>query len=303
MNTDDGDGWNGPGAGTDPGQTSAPDNRACSSVFIDDSIPPVWRIACVSYLNSKPLIHGLDRQDDVQLMLDVPAKLLPMLRDGLCDVAMLPTIDYQRMDDLIIIPAAAIGCDGPTLTVRLFSRDPIQCMTVLACDPDSHTSVALARILLKEIYGLWPELIPLSQANEDAPRLLIGDKVVVKEPQGFPHQFDLGELWKRWSGLPFVFATWMARRRDGLESLHELLLGARLSGMADIERILQSQAVPTGWPIDIARKYLTHYLHYEFGPLQQQAIKRFHALAHKHGLLPDPPRPLDVLRVSRVGSG
>jgi chorismate dehydratase len=256
------------------------------------------RIACVSYLNSKPLIYGLDRRDDVRLMLDVPANLLRMLRQDRCDVAMLPVIDYQAMDDLIILPAAAIGCDGPTLTVRIFSREPIHRMTALACDPDSHTSVALARILLKEVFGLWPELLGLPEATEDVPRLLIGDKVVLDEPRGFAHQLDLGELWKRWSGLPFVFATWMARRRDGLGTLHDLLGATCREGMANIERILQAHAVPAGWPIDIARRYFTQCLRYEFGPAQQRAVKRFHGLALEHGVLSGPLKPLRVYRGS-----
>jgi chorismate dehydratase len=252
------------------------------------------RIACVSYLNSKPLIFGLDQQPDVSLMLDVPARLLEMLRHDRCDVAMLPVIDYQRLDGLIIVPAAAIGCNGPTLTVRIFSRQPIEEIAALACDPDSHTSVALARILLSEVFHIQPELAPLAAADTEMPRLLIGDKVVLDEPRGFVHQLDLGELWKHWTGLPFVFAAWMTRRREGLEDIYDRLLATRRAGMANIEAILNTHAVPSGWPIDIARRYLTGYLHYEFGPAQQLAVERFHALAHKHAQLPAPPRPLQV---------
>ncbi len=114
------------------------------------------RIASVSYLNSKPLIEGLDAKPDVELMLEVPSELLACLREGRADVALLPVIDYQRMEGLTIIPAGGIGSDGPTLTVRLFSRVPFEQIQSLACDPDSHTSVALARIVLARRYGLRP---------------------------------------------------------------------------------------------------------------------------------------------------
>src|SRR5947209_20212393 len=89
------------------------------------------RIGSVSYLNAKPLIHGLENHDDVSLILDVPSKLLPGLRDQRFDIALLPVIDYQRLDHLNIVPSGGIGCDGPTLTVRIFSRVPIDRKSVV----------------------------------------------------------------------------------------------------------------------------------------------------------------------------
>src|SRR5436190_5838814 len=83
-------------------------------------------IASVSYLNAKPLIYGLDCEPDLRLTLDVPSRLLARLRDGSADVALLPVIDYQQEPGLCIVPAGGIGCDGPTLTVRIFSQMPLQ---------------------------------------------------------------------------------------------------------------------------------------------------------------------------------
>ena len=85
-----------------------------------------YRVAAVSYLNARPLIHGLEANPAVELSLDVPSRLLDGLRDATSDVALLPVIDYQRLDGLTIIPAGGIGSDGPTLTVRIFSRVPIE---------------------------------------------------------------------------------------------------------------------------------------------------------------------------------
>src|SRR4051812_37976546 len=94
-------------------------------------------IGSVSFLNARPLIYGLDDAADMKLSLDVPAKLLEGLRNQSYDVALLPVIDLQRMRDLLVVPSGGIGCDGPTLTVRLFSQRPIEQTRVLACDPDS----------------------------------------------------------------------------------------------------------------------------------------------------------------------
>src|SRR5687768_7446872 len=164
---------------------------------------PVINVGSVSFLNAKPLIYGLENEQGVRLTLDVPAKLLAGLADHRFDVALLPVIDYQRMPGLKLLTSGGIGCDGPTLTVRVFSPVPVERIRVLACDTDSHTSVALARILLAERHGVRPEFVPLDRVTSrqgstapDVARLLIGDKVVCEELAGLPHQLDLGEEWK-----------------------------------------------------------------------------------------------------------
>ena len=255
----------------------------------------VLRVGSVSFLNAKPLIYGLERDPEVNLSLEVPSRLLEGMRAKRYDVSLLPVIDYQRMEGLRLLMAGGIGCDGPTLTVRIFSRVPIDEVRTLACDTDSHTSVALARVVLAETYGATPEFVPLTDqahAASSTARLLIGDKVVSEEPAGFPHQLDLGEAWKRLTGLPFVFAAWMARGDVELRDLPARLERAKREGLLNAERIAAREAPPRGWPIDVALRYLTESLRFDIGPGQLAAIERFHALAHKHGVLPDPPRPL-----------
>ena len=219
--------------------------------------PRTLRLGSVSYLNAKPLVYGLDGADDLRLSFDVPSKLLDGLRDGRFDVALLPVIDYQRLDDLVVIPAGGIGCDGPTLTVRIFSRVPIEQIATLACDTDSHTSVALARVILAKQYDLRPEFIELRRSGAhpaDEAQLLIGDKVVCEEPVGYEHQLDLGAAWKEMTGLPFVFATWMARSDIGAGRLFEQLTSARVAGLENIGEIIERDALPRGWPAALARQ-------------------------------------------------
>ncbi len=254
-----------------------------------------WRIGAVSFFNSKPLIDGLDAQDDIDLSLRVPSALLEGLINRTLDVALLPVIDYQRLDGARIIPAGGIGCDGPTLTVRIFSQTPAEKITTLACDPDSHTSVALARIILAERYAVQPRLIDLSSGEQSGTEamLLIGDKVVCEQPAGMPHQLDLGEEWKALTGLPFVFAVWTARAGVRLGDLPNRLTEARRLGMARVDELVSRFAVPRGWPADLARRYLTEYLQFDIGPRQLDAIRWFHSLAHRHGLIAA-PRRLDV---------
>jgi chorismate dehydratase len=251
-----------------------------------------WRVGSVSYLNAKPLIHGLEDDPNVDLRLDVPAKLLDGLRSRQLDVALLPAIDYQRLPDARIVPSGGIGCDGPTLTVRIFSRTPIEKIAVLACDVESHTSVALARIVLAERFGIRPRFVDLPQPSAAA-MLLIGDKVVSHEPVGMEHQLDLGAAWKELTGKPFVFAVWITRFGTDLADLPDRLRQARDRGLADLPNVVARHAVSRGWPVDLAMKYLSVYLNFEIGPAQLDAIRHFHDLASKYGII-ESPRPLDM---------
>jgi chorismate dehydratase len=254
------------------------------------------RLGSVSFVNARPLIYGLDALPDVQLTLDVPANLLDGLRTSRFDLALLPVIDYQRMDGLQVLPAAGIGSDGRTLTVRIFSRTPIGQIRTLACDPDSHTSVALARVVLSRAYGVRPEFVELRRdalASQDA-QLLIGDKVICEEPAGYPHQLDLGEAWKDLTGMPFVFAAWMGQAEAITATADATLRAAKRAGLANVDEIVERYAVPRGWPAPIAREYLTRYLQFDIGDRQLEAIRTFHRLAAEEGIIPNPPRPLNV---------
>lgn len=261
------------------------------------------RVASVGFINARPLLQGLDRDDRVELSLDVPSGLLRRLRDRSADVALLPTIDLQREPGLVILPSGGIGCDGPTLTVRLFSQTPFDRITTLACDPDSHTSVALARIILQRVYGVEPELIDLyaARGQPGEARLLIGDKVVCEEPAGFEHQLDLGEAWKRMTGLPFVFAVWTAREGVALGDLPQRLAEARQAGLANVRELIDRYAVPRGWPAGVALQYYTRHLRYDIGPRQLEAIRLFHTLAAEQGLITNPPRDVAVVAVGNAG--
>jgi chorismate dehydratase len=255
------------------------------------STPTRLRIGSVSYLNAKPLIYGLGEADDLDLVLDVPSRLLEGLRTRRFDVALLPVIDYQRLAGLRVLSSGGIGCDGPTLTVRIFSKVPVERITSLACDTDSHTSVALARILLSEMMGLHPQLIDHGPAEA---RLLIGDKVVCEEPAGFGYQLDLGQAWKEFTGLPFVFATWVARQETELGNLPQRLEEAKRNGLRHVKEIVAEHAVPRGWPAALAMQYLTEYLKFNIESRQLEAIRLFHQLAQKHGLIEHPPWELRV---------
>ena len=252
------------------------------------------RVGCVSFLNAKPLIDGVAVAAEipggtpgatpgaagVPVTYAVPAKLLGLLESGEVDIALCPTIDYHRAAmPLVIVPVGGIVSDGPTFTVRLYSRVPIERITTVHADTDSHTSVALLRVLLDEVYGLRPALVDYAAGTQPPPEamLLIGDKVVTQSPRAveYPHQMDLGEAWKRQTGLPFVFATWMAREGAALGDVPARLEAARVRNAARVGEIAERYAGPHGWPLELARDYLGRILGYTIGPRELEAMARF----------------------------
>lgn len=261
-------------------------------------------LACVSFLNSKPLIEPLLGRADVDIHLAVPSKLLEIVESGRASTGLLSIVDYQQSSvELLLVPAGAIGCDGPTLTVRIFSRVPPGRITRLHGDTDSHTSVILAQLILREAHGVKVEMVGLG--NDDASTkhtkrakghedgggpeamLLIGDKVVNAAPDAveYPYQLDLGEEWKKLTGLPFVFACWMMRADMIDQPLADMLAWAQREGAKMTEAILDKYAGEKHWPRELARRYFTEYLRYEVTPRGREGIERFFRMAGERGLL------------------
>jgi len=263
------------------------------------------RVGCVSFLNALPLIRGLEA-GDCSVIRSVPSGLLAMLEAGDVGIALCPVADLMLSDrPLRVVPVGGIGCDGPTLTVRLFSKVPFGRVTTLHADTDSHTSVRLARVLLAERYGITPQVVPLNAQQYDAGRadaetlLLIGDKVITAAPDRatYPHQLDAGEAWKHLTGLPFVFATWLVQQESTIETLGDLpqrMADVLEHNLQELDTIAADHAEPFGWPTDTATHYLRDLLRYRIGPPQLEAIRRYLSLCGKHGLNPA-GRELNVL--------
>ncbi len=259
------------------------------------------RLAAVSYLNARPLVAGLEREPGVSLVTDVPSRLLELLLADRADVALCPVIDYQTAPrDLVVVPSGAIGADGETLTVRLFARRPLDEIEVVHADTDSHTSVVLLRVLLAERIGrlprverLDPNWRPGGPSGPDAV-LLIGDKVVARAPrrEHFPAVLDLGKAWRQLTGLPFVFACWMAPVDRHLDDLPRRLAARRTANLGRLPELVR-ETLPEGWTEPLARRYLGRLLRYDLGPAQLEAMREFWRRAAALGLL-EAVRPLQL---------
>ncbi|GMV96704.1 MAG: menaquinone biosynthesis protein [Phycisphaerae bacterium] len=246
-------------------------------------------LGVVSFLNALPLVEGLDATTGVSLVYAVPSALAGMLRGGEVDAALIPVIDLARgQGRWRRISDAGIAADGETLTVRVFSRVPPEEMTVLYADDDSHTSVALARLIWSRYYERQLHVRPLSAADGleacDSV-LLIGDKVVSAPMHDFGFDVDLGGAWKEWTGLPFVFAAWAAPPGGRTERLAALLSAARDRGVARALDIAAQAGPPRGWPVELAEEYLTRRLMYTLTPPAVEGMKLFFDLAAEEGII------------------
>jgi chorismate dehydratase len=248
------------------------------------------KVGAVTYLNTKPLVYRLEQfVPAAELSFDLPSRLADDLAAGRLDVALIPSVEYFQDPDYRIVSDACIACRGPVLSVKLFSRVKAAHIRTLALDEGSRTSIGLVRILLRERFGLEPQTLPLpigaSLANTSADAaLLIGDRAIHAPAGRFAEVWDLGDEWCQWSGLPFVFAMWVARRGVDVRDLEAGLAAARDCGLANLEQIAQVEAAPLRLTAAQCVSYLRDNLHFHLGPREREGLALFHQKAAALGL-------------------
>ena len=257
-----------------------------------ENSPTPIRIGAVTYLNAQPLVYRLgQRMPSAEITFDVPSRLADDLARGRLDVAIIPSIEYLRMPGQRIVSDACIACDGPVRSVKLYSRVPVEQIRTLALDEGSRTSAALAQILLKERFGLTPEpqRLPLGVSLEGSTAdaaMLIGDRGMRSPVGDFAFVWDLGEQWTRWTGLPFVFALWVARPGIHLGDLDGALATARDDGLCCLDEIAATAAPAVGLSHAECLAYLRDHLKFHLGRRQRQGLELFFELAVRHRLAP-----------------
>ncbi len=179
------------------------------------------RIGAVSYLNTKPLLYGLENSslnEQIELTLDYPAAIARGLLSGELDIGLVPVAIIPQMEEYHIVSDYCIGCNGPVASVCIFSDVPLEETETILLDYQSRSSVALTRILLKHYWKLKPELEHASgdefihRIRNKKAGLVIGDRALQLR-QNSRYIYDLGEAWKDFTGLGFVFAAWISNKK------------------------------------------------------------------------------------------
>ena len=180
------------------------------------------RVGAVSYLNTKPLIYGIEKgmiKDEAELVIDYPSKIAGMLLDDKIDVGLVPVAILPKMKEHYIISDYCIGSVGAVASVCLFSEVPLHEIKTVLLDYQSRTSVALLKVLIKEYWKLDVDFEDTSgdyqsKISGTTAGLVIGDRAL-EQRRVSPYIFDLGEEWENFTGLPFVFAAWISNKKLG----------------------------------------------------------------------------------------
>jgi len=249
------------------------------------------RIGCVPYLNAKPLIdwfHSPECDVDAQVVYAVPSQLAMELRDGRLEVALVSTFELFRAPGLCVVPDISISADGAVRSVRLFSKVPFAAIRSIALDLGSLTSVALLQILLREVYGIQPQLeraepeLSVMLARHDA-GLIIGR---LDDYQPRPtYVLDLGEAWKKLTGLPFCYAAWLARKDLPSEPMRGALLRAKEWGDAHRGDLVKHWSSELNLETARVAEYLCDTIDYGLNRKEHEAIELFQEKCHRNGLI------------------
>lgn len=201
----------------------------------------------MSYLNTKPLIYGFENgmmENAITLTIDYPSIIAEKLINDELDIGLVPVAVLPQLKEYHIISNYCIACDGEVASVCLFSEVPLAEIKSIILDYQSRTSVALLKILLKEYWGIFPELIMGETGYEDkisgtTAGLVIGDRAFKQRLQS-KYIYDLGIAWKEMTGLPFVFAAWVSNKKLDENFLAEFNKAVGV-GQNELETIVAKQ--------------------------------------------------------------
>ncbi|HHX40914.1 MAG TPA: menaquinone biosynthesis protein [Armatimonadetes bacterium] len=266
-----------------------------------------YRLGAVPYLNGKPLIYDLEQnpRPNVTLSKAVPAVLRQRLRDGELDAALVSSITSLEDGTLYALPGFGVSARGVIDSVRLFCREEPRRLRRVALDAGSRTSAALIRILLPECFGVEPEYVTAPpdlamMLKEADAALLIGDPAMRAYyleawPRDELQVLDLGEVWFRLTGLPFVYAVWAVRPEVKMGPLIALLAQAWEVGRTHLDTIATSTAEQLGLPLAVCRNYLYRIMRYELEEKEWEGLRCFQALAKRHGIIPADAPPVTIV--------
>lgn len=270
----------------------------------------VMRVGRIAYRNVLPIYHPLEQgllPHNMRFVYGPPAALNKRMQAGELDLASVSSIEYARRSDrYLLLPDLAIGSNGPVQSVLLLSSLPVEQLggKEILVSAETHTSAMLLKLLLEKYWQVPARLVAgsgsamaaLAKSGERPVAVLaIGDEALaLRQSSDYEHLIDLGEVWREWTGLPFVFGVWVMRRELGETSAPaaaaacRLLLQGKAWGQQHIESLLPLTGRGIGLDTDALRRYFQG-LSYDLGPAEQQGLRTFFAFLAGAGLLQEEP--------------
>ena len=238
-----------------------------------------WRIGAVSYLNTRPLLLGMEQSpfsDSIHLVKSYPAQIAQALLDDTIDIGLVPVAIMPLLKNPQIVSKYVIGAEREVASVALFSQVPMDQIEKVYLDYQSRTSVALAKILLKQHWKKEVEFLIATEGyiNEISGKtagIIIGDRALASLNH-FEHIYDLGLAWKAHTGLPFVFAAWVANKPIPSEFM-EAFDVANGYGLTHLDEVIA--LIPTSEQVYDLHKYYTENISYTLTEEKKKGLESF----------------------------
>ena len=244
------------------------------------------KLSAVAYHNTRPFLYGLRRSvlaDQLEIQLDIPSEGARKLRTGQVSLALVPVGVLHSVPQARIIADWGIGCDGPVRTVCLYAEKPLEELQQIWMDYHSVTSVRLLTLLLRDYWKLNPELVPAAPGFREkiggtTGGLVIGDRAMGLEHK-FPYVYDLGQAWKAWTGLPFVFAVWASTKTldPKFAQLFQQALADGVAHLPEVAALTEAQnldAASRSLGFDLL-EYFQHNISYNLDAAKREGLTRF----------------------------
>ncbi len=235
------------------------------------------RVGAVSYLNTKPLIFGFQNglmKDEIELFFDYPSKIAAQLLNDEIDIGLVPVAIIPEMKEHYIVSDYCIGTEGAVESVCLFSEVPIEQIEIVLLDYQSRTSVALAKILMREFWKITPQIVQatdgfIDQIKGATAAVVIGDRALSQRKVS-PYIYDLGLAWKEFTGLPFVFAAWVSNKPLSAAFIKEFNK-ANDFGLQRIDKVISN----IDYDPTILKLYYTQLISYQLDEAKKNGLAHF----------------------------
>lgn len=273
------------------------------------------RISIVQYLNTAPLVRGFTHgplRGKYDLSFTVPSQCAEALRSGGVDIAIIPAIEYQRIENLVVLPDMAIAAKNKVRSLLLVSKIPIAAVKRMALDSSSRSTQTLVRILCADHWKISPEFFeaapePAAMLAEADAALLIGDPALQLEQghaaNGEPqlHVYDMVEEWRSLTGLPAVLAVWAARPETVTQEVLADFSASRAYGLAHIAEISEEAAGELRLPASALASYLRDNIDFSMDAENRAGLQHYFARAAALGLIPR-AKPMEWAAAEKVAA-
>ncbi len=241
-----------------------------------------WRIGAVSYLNTRPLLLGLEQSGlmpQIELVKAYPAKIAQDLIDGTIDMGLVPVAITPLLKEAHFVSNYCIGAEGEVASVCIFSQVPMEQIEKVYLDYQSRTSVQLARILIKDFWKKEVEFLKADEGyiqaiNGTTAGVIIGDRALAARPH-YKYIYDLASNWVEYTNLPFVFATWIANKPIPAEFM-DAFDKANAYGLNHLHEVIDG--IPMSEQVYDLHKYYAENISYAFTSEKRKGLELFLSL-------------------------